>query len=90
MSFGDGDLHITKDELEKKVSKLEITNGELCGTINEQYGRIRELESLARDTYRAWCFECDPWDGSFACEFFDGSECDIKRRMSALGLMDDE
>ena len=86
MSFGDGDLHIAKDELQKKVDKLEITNGELCAEINRQELLIRELRSLARDTYRAWCFECDPWDGSFACEFFDGCECGIKRRMRELGL----
>ena len=79
MSFGDGNLH---DE----VDRLKEVNGKLCAEINRQERRIRQLESLVRDTHRAWCFECDPWDGSFACEFFDGSECDIKRRMHELGI----
>ena len=86
MSFGEGDLHVKAAKLQERVDSLEVTNGELCAEINRQERRIRQLEALVRDTYRAWCFECDPWDGSFACEFFDGSECDIKRRMHELGI----
>jgi hypothetical protein len=48
--------------------------------------RVAELESLLRDTYDAWCFECDPWADDFACAHFDGSECSVKRRIRELGL----
>ena len=68
------------------IDKLLSLNGELCAEVNAKAVRIRELESLARDTYDAWCFECDPWVDDFACAWFDGGECSIRRRMEELGI----
>lgn len=68
------------------IDRLLALNGELCAEVNAKAVRIRELESLVRDVYGAWCFECNPWADDFACAWFDGDECGIRRRMTDLGL----
>ena len=68
-----------------------------CGTVvpypertleREQAVRIAELEGLVSMVYDAWCFECDPFADDFACAYFDGSECSVRKRMAELGLGD--
>ena len=72
------------------IDRLLDLNGQLCAEVNAQAVRIRELESLVRDVYDAWCFECDPWADDFACEHFDGHDCMLGVRMTELGLEGDD
>lgn len=70
---------------EQRISKLEEVNGALCAEINRQEHYIRQLESVIRDFYDAWCFCCDPWEEGFKCEHYDGG-CEIVKRIDRLGL----
>ena len=45
---------------------------------------------ILRDVYDAYCFECDPWAEGFACAFFDGSECSVRKRMEDMGIVETE
>lgn len=71
MSFGDGNLH---DE----VDRLKVVNGELCGEINRQERRIRQLEALVRDMYGEWCGTVDDYYSDAIFAYYD--------RMAALGI----
>ena len=65
--------------LEERINKLELVNGELCAEINRQELLIRKLEDLILDMERD-CTTCQ-----YSC-FNDAGECGIIQRIEKLAI----